>query len=564
MYRLLVVDDLPIIVDGLLELFEQTKHLQLELYKAYSGEEALEILKAHTIDIVISDIKMPGLEGIELLREIKSHWPSCKVIFLSAYNDFQYARSAITYGGFEYILKIESDDKIISSVERAIAKLEEEAREKAIVAKGYTNMRMAIPSLQKEAVLELLKGRQFSAPKLQHMLDEVRIPLEAELPVYVMLGRIEEWKEGLTAQDKALFIYAFQNISDEYLSSHVRSYSCCYDPYRIVWLIQPKRDVADGALGPSMDWMRAHRETRRLISTIQQSCERILGLSASFVLSNKSTPWNELSPCFHKIKYDFAHRRDGIRENEPMAMAADITDMSKAKAQGQSQSNDSFYHTRVQLLMTCLENNHQEQFNKLYLELVAVWKDGVGSYERKIELYHSLSAVYLFYFSKHPEARAYLNTLLDLDHLFHPQNHVSWEELDHYFWQLAEYIFEWNASKEEDSPAEVVAMVHQYIERNIAADTSLNALADYVGLNPSYLSRLYKQITGEGLSKYINDYRTLTAKSMLLNSSKKVSEVASALGYNSALAFIRFFKRQSGVTPQEFRMLGSEVQQQSQ
>lgn len=122
MYRLLIVDDLPIIVDGLLELFEQTAHLELDVMKAYSGEEALEVLQNHRIDIVISDIKMPGLEGIELLREIKSQWPSCKVIFLTGYNEFHYARSAITYGGFEYILKVESDEKIIESVERAIEK----------------------------------------------------------------------------------------------------------------------------------------------------------------------------------------------------------------------------------------------------------------------------------------------------------------------------------------------------------------------------------------------------------------------------------------------------------
>lgn len=261
MYRLLIVDDLPIIVDGLLELFEQTKHLELELYRAYSGEEALDVLKAHSIDIVISDIKMPGLEGIELLREIKAYWPSCKVIFLSAYNDFQYARSAITYGGFEYILKIESDDKIIHSVERAIAKLEEEAKERAIVAKAHRNMRIAMPSLQKEVVLELLKGRQLNPAQLQRMLDDVRIPLEAEQPVYMLLGRIEEWKEGLTVQDKALYIYAFKNISDEYLTSRVRGYSCCYDHNRIIWLIQPVREVVDASNEPCMDWMRAHRET---------------------------------------------------------------------------------------------------------------------------------------------------------------------------------------------------------------------------------------------------------------------------------------------------------------
>lgn len=142
MYRLLIVDDLPIIVDGLLELFNETDHLQLEVMKAYSGEEALEVLSHHRIDIVISDIKMPGLEGIELLREIKSQWPACKVIFLTGYNDFHYAKSAITYGGFDYILKVESDEKIIQSVERAIEKIEEENNQEQMIARAQSKMRL--------------------------------------------------------------------------------------------------------------------------------------------------------------------------------------------------------------------------------------------------------------------------------------------------------------------------------------------------------------------------------------------------------------------------------------
>ena len=69
MYRLLIVDDLPIIVDGLLELFEKTEHLELEVMKAYSGEEALEVMSHHRMDIVISDIKMSGIEASSCCRK---------------------------------------------------------------------------------------------------------------------------------------------------------------------------------------------------------------------------------------------------------------------------------------------------------------------------------------------------------------------------------------------------------------------------------------------------------------------------------------------------------------
>ncbi|MGO4181129.1 response regulator, partial [Paenibacillus sp. TAF43_2] len=276
MYRLLIVDDLPIIVDGLVELFEQTEHLQLEVMKAYSGEEALDVLSQHRMDIVVSDIKMPGIEGIELLQEIKVQWPACKVIFLTGYNDFQYARNAITYGGFDYILKIESDEKIIQSVERAIEKIEEEQDQVQMITRAQTSMRLALPSLQKEYIWGLLQGKHAAENQLKQAFNELNIPLDAALPVYVLIARVDVWKEMFTAPDKALLTYALQNIGDEYLSAQVRSYSVVFELSKIVWLIQPKSsdELSADTSSSNLDFVRAYRYTSGILETIQGTCKR--------------------------------------------------------------------------------------------------------------------------------------------------------------------------------------------------------------------------------------------------------------------------------------------------
>jgi two-component system response regulator YesN len=561
MYRLLIVDDLPIIVDGLLELFEQTHHLQLEVMKAYSGEEALEVLSHHRIDIVISDIKMPGLEGIELLQEIKSQWPACKVIFLTGYNDFQYARSAITFGGFDYILKVESDEKIIQSVERAIEKIEEENNQEQMIARAQSKMRLALPSLQKEYMWGLFQGKQVTDSQLEQAFKEIDIELDATRPVYLLIGRVDAWREMFTTPDKALLTYALQNICDEYLSSHVRCYSVVFELSKIVWMIQPKvSDPLSADAIDDQDWVRAHRYTSGILETVQETCKRLLGLSVSFLLGNEATTWDNVSDRFHSIKY-------GLMQGHGLFNEVILTDKDIQKNEDGNKYgsyHDGFYHARVQLLMSCLENNHREQFNKLYVELTSIWNDPGITYERKTELYHSLSAVFLFYIHKNREIRDYMNTQMELDKLYRHGDSASWTELIQYFWQMADCFFEWNAMRGTQLPTEVVNKVHRYIEEHIATDISLNALADYVSLNPSYLSRLYKQITGIGLSKYVNDYRNLTAKDMLLNTSMKVNEIAAALGYNSALAFIRFFKKQNETTPQDYRMARSQTPNQGQ
>lgn len=560
MYRLLIVDDLPIIVDGLLELFEQIEHLQLDVMKAYSGEEALEILYHHRIDIVVSDIKMPGIEGIELLQEIKSQWPACKVIFLTGYNDFQYARNAITYGGFDYILKVESDEKIIQSVERAIEKIEEEQDQAQMVARAQSKMRMALPSLQKEYMWGLFQGKQATDSQLGQIFREIDIPLDAAKPVYLLIGRIDAWKEMFTTPDKALLTYALQNICDEYLSSQVRSYSVVFELSKIVWMIQPKASDEISADPGSVGWTRAHRYTSGILETVQATCKKLLGLSVSFLLGSEATTWNNLSDRFHSIKYGLV-QGNGLF-HEVIMTDKDIRKEGAGAKAGSYQ--DGFYHAKVQLLMSCLENNHREQFNKLYVELTAIWNDPGTPNERKIELYHSISAVFLFYIHKNREVCDYVNTQLDLDKLFRYDDSTSWPELIQYYWHMADCFFEWNTLRGTPLPTEVVDKVHRYIEKHISTDISLTALADYVSLNPSYLSRLYKQMTGVGLSKYMNDYRNLKAKDMLLNTSMKVNEIAAVLGYSSALAFIRFFKKQNETTPQDFRTARCQTQNQGQ
>ncbi len=548
MYRLLIVDDLPVIVDGLLELFEQTEHLQLEVMKAYSGEEALELLAVHRIDIVLSDIKMTGIEGIELLEEIKKQWPSCKVIFLTGYNDFSYAKSAITLGAFDYLLKVESDDKIVEAVGRAVNKIEEEQDQAQMILRAQSKMRIALPSLQKDYMWGLFQGRQVAEEQLLAAFAEMDITLDADAPVFLLIGRIDSWKEMVTAPDKALLSYAFQNIGDEYLNTNARIFSLVFEMSKIVWIIQPK--LLQESAGAD-DWKRTQRFTSGILETIQATCKRLLSLSVSFMLGSQSVAWTELSDHFYTLKY-------GLTQGHGLFHEVIMTDADIKKSGAAVKSyNDSYFQARIQLLSSCLENKHQEQFNQLFSELTQIWSSEETANERKIELYHSLSAVFLSYLHKNNEVRDYLNTLMDLDLLFRQSDSVTWDEVIADFWQIADGFFEWQNQQGTELPAEVINKVHKYIEENMSSDISLTAIADYVSLNPSYLSRLYKQITGVGLSKYVNDYRNVIAKDLLLNSSMKVNEISAKLGYNSALAFIRFFKKQNDITPQDFRTMRS-------
>jgi len=550
MYSLLIVDDMPIITDGLAKLFQGEERLGLEIHKAYSGLQAIEILKNHRIDIVLSDILMPGMDGIELLRQIHSHWPTCKVVLLTSHSEFNYVQSAMSLGSLEYILKTESDDKIVQAIEKAIQALDKEKEASRLINKAEAHMRLALPTLQKEYVGSLIQGKKVPAPLLAEHFANIELPLHADAPVLVLIGRVDDWNELTMAPDKSLIIYAVQNIVEEMLSTAVTSMSLVYESSKIIWLIQ------SGDSRP-VYWESTFHHVNGMLEAIQDTCMRLLHLSVSFVLSSHETEWPELADKIHSLKYLLVrglggHKGTLLTEtngswNEKRLLHELVVSSPDKQSIRQLQS-------KIPMLLNALESGNEEEFERMYEEVAPIFLDEKLTGMRKIELYHALSYVFLTFVNKY-DLESELGEQVDWSKLVHYNDEVPWKQWDTFFRQLASLIFAVNREDQEQSTHEVVRKVHGFIESNLSADLSLNQLADHVHLNPSYLSRLYKQMTGTGLSEHMSEVRDRKAKELLMVSHLKVHEIAASLGYNSSHAFSRFFKKQNGMTPQEYREL---------
>ena len=115
MRRILIVDDEPIIVRGLLSVLGE-RLPDVDLYSAGSGMEALSLLAETRMDIVVSDMAMPGMDGLQLMKRIHADWPECRVIFLSGHNEFDMIYQAIQNEAVTFILKTEGFDKIIAAL----------------------------------------------------------------------------------------------------------------------------------------------------------------------------------------------------------------------------------------------------------------------------------------------------------------------------------------------------------------------------------------------------------------------------------------------------------------
>lgn len=545
MYNILIIDDEPFVVDGLFEFFSNVKHLDLDIHRAYSGIEALDLLKRIKMDIVLSDIRMPGITGIELLNQINMNWPKCRVIFLTGYDDFEYVHNAIQNNAFNYLLKTEGDEAILKAVEDAIAEIEKEVKDEQLVYNAKLQMRMAIPLLRQEYLLNLLDGDISPLDIRERRFVELEIPLKVDLHVLLLAGKVDCWPADFDPSGKTQLLYGIQSLTEQHMISSARVIPVIYEHSKLLWLIQPEDET--------VPWEKLIAFFKNRLESIQTSCRELFKLSVSFALSSEPVSWEKAGGKFDILKL-ILNRGFGLG-NEMLLMDNALSEFEPGVLYN---SNPDLQKVRsglkkVELLEAFIENGQQKEFCELFSEII--YSNNVNKsrcYNLTLEVYYSVALLFLSYLNRWG-LMAEIATKIDLSRLTRIEGHGSWEEAAGYFQRLAAIIFENKTDEQEKITNEVINRAQQYINAHLKEELSLVKLAEQVYLNPSYLSRLYKQVTGKNLFDYINEARLSKAKELLKKSNMKIHEIAAAIGHESASYFTRYFKKETNMTPQEYR-----------
>ncbi|SFT05590.1 response regulator [Paenibacillus sp. BC26] len=554
MYRLLIVDDEPIIVEGLSELFLQSEY-PLEVYQAFDGMEASAIARKLRIDILLTDIEMPEMNGIELQKEVLRLWPRCKSIFLTGYNEFDYIQSSIRGGAIDYVLKTEGDDPIISSVEKAIRVIDEEVTYEGLIESARSSLKLALPALRKEYLSGLLEGEASSFAVRKERFAQFEVPLDPELPVVMAVGRIDRWREDATGGDKVLFAYSINNIFEEFFAHEFELTYFRGDHERLIWLLQPKTESgyrqaiagkpqlrAGSASDPNPE-AALHAYLLGMLESVQTACSHYLKLTCSFVVSGEPFEWDMLAPKYERLSQLFGR---GLGLGSQMLLSDD-----RAKSSGDEEARSKV--KRIRLLDQYLMQKERAKFELLFDGISeAVGESATLEAGLPLEVYYELAAIFIPHLNRF-EALGAADGQAISGKLFSIREHRSWREASDFFRELADLLFERMDGGNEQETSEVVEQIHRYVEKNIDGDLTLNRLAEHVYLTPFYLSRLYKQKTGHNISDYITRTRVDRAKRLLGESALKIHEVGMRIGYDSPSYFTRLFKKATLLTPQEYR-----------
>ncbi|HZG56803.1 response regulator transcription factor [Paenibacillus sp.] len=538
MIKLLLVDDEPYTVDGLYDMFAEQDDLPLELYTATSAKEAMQRLLRTRMDIVVSDIQMPGMDGLALQQWIAGRWPRCKVIFLTGFDHIHYAQQAIRGGGVDYILKTEGDEAIVRSVRAALNAIREETANDQFLLRAKTQLQHALPLLRKEWFYDLAEARGAAQAPTTAKLAELKADLSPEEPVLLVGGRVDRWREDDGFAQQALLLYAIQNIAEEYLSQ-VRMLPILLDGSAFAWLVQPKAESSDSRGDDSL-WQDTVRYTIATMEGVQAACRDLLKLPVSLVCTGVPEPWSRMGAAYRRLKRTMIL---GLGSGEEML----ISYCAEEEGTGGAER----YRRSVAELERCLEANDEAEFRRVAEEAFRELPNRFGVYA---QAYYSFAVLLLEQLNKleagpsgpgAPEGE--LQRLLDLS------AHRSKEEALQTLLSTASALFERRRTLQDERTHRVIGKLNQYIREHLSEDLSLDTLADLVYMNASYLSNLYKQYTGRNISDTITELRIEKAKELLLHTPYKIHEIAERMGFGTAAYFTRYFKRHVGVTPQEFR-----------
>lgn len=537
MLRLLIVDDEEIITEALFDVFSRMAPEELDVYKVYSGKEALEWLSRTRIDIVLTDIRMPGMSGLELSKKIQTFWPRCRIIFLTGYNDFDYAYEAVQIPNVRYLLKTEGYTKVTEVVQQVMDEIQKDHIQSSLIEKTKENLQLYEVMSQSEYLRFFLQNSNAikeSEHELVYDFKRLNIRLHPTKDVLLVLGRVKEQEEmsflKLT-EDFNEVQFIWHSYFDEKMNS-----TAVLDRFGdFLWFLQPEDD--------SDEQFSTHliKYVEGTLELIQDACQESVNISLSFTLSGNPLKWLEVTNQYERLRL--------LQQVKVDEQIASIQVDHPVQKQDNELRTTVILESTIDILERHLEIGRKEDFREVFLNIQKQTLSSSIPIEKVYEIYYSISLMLLSYVNKMDieDKINYTQKLMRLDKF------QSLEDAFNYLIQVADIIFNTRTTEEVNRSQLVVEKICQYIQDHVGEDLSLVKLAEIHYFNPTYLSRFFKQEMGMNISEYIDQYRVIKAKELFANGELKVREIANLVGYESSHSFTRFFKRATGMTPQEYR-----------
>ena len=534
MYSVLLVDDEKIIREGIYELLSMAD-LDLDLTMAASAVEALSILEERKIDIVLSDICMPQMSGLDLYDAIREKWPRCKMIFLTGHDEFDFVYKVHQHA--RYVLKAEEDEKILEAVRESISEIDNDLLLEQMSRDSTMHQHRSNYYERLLLFRELVEGSISSSLVTQEMMDRMDAKIDLSRKMYCVMIRYAA-VQRLAYEQQVQAIDSLTVLIEELFLKNQRGTFFGYNKHLTYLLLQPEADLSGEKV---VNLLEGQSELFQKAVTLN------LDMPVSVCIDENSVDFHQAIHGFSAIRDQMVSMtEDEIRvcnvlaeknqevDSVPEAVRRECSDKVR-------QMEDQFDNMDYQGILSSLVLLREQlqpvrSMNDLFV----------------LELYCSVCKLVLSHTKKMNFSEDTARSI-GLMSLYNLSRYPGWGETFDNLKHVVELVSEHVDTSIENRNQDVINKTKQNIKGHLDGDTSLYALSVYVHLCPEHLLRVFKRHEGITVLQYINDLKLARAKQMLSETDIQIREIAERLGFTSAGYFGRFFKSKAGTTPNLYR-----------
>lgn len=525
--KVFIVEDESIVREGLRDMIPWEQNGFVFSGDAPDGEVALPAIRRVRPDILITDIKMPFMDGLSLSRLVNREMPDTKIIILSGYDDFEYAQKAIELHVDQYLLKPITRVSMMKALEQTRKRIEEEQEQKKYL-QMFNREARAYEDYARQRFFENLAGGRLSIQEIYEEAGKLEIDLDAE-GYNILLLALQPREPGAAYSEET-------DVLEESLLQ-------CF--LRFPDILMFRSSLLSHALllkgGPE----KLREMTDRCIDAIRQRCTDSREAPDWYIAVG--TPTERLSGvprCYAEAVHILAFRHLMPRRH---VLTAQITGRAENDVGGVNALDSG--NADPMLIRNFVQNGFIDETE----DFVAEYLQNLGDALQSMMFRH-----YLIVSARVNAIEAIRELGLDREALISQlppaEADLSEEELRGYLTEVLSRSIRMRNEESGRQNSDLIEQAIRYVDQNYTDENiSLNSTAKAVNISTNYLSALFGQKVGVSFVEYLTQKRMARAKQLLRQSDRRTGEIAQEVGYKDAHYFSFVFKKTQGCTPREYR-----------
>lgn len=529
LYKMILVDDEEDVRVSI-EKKVNWESLGFELVGSVSnGEEALELAESRHVDVVLTDIQMPFMDGLTLCEKVKKNYKNTKVVLYSGFDEFEFARKAIHLEAEEYLLKPVGARDLEKVFRRLKENLDKEFDEKRNLENLYSYYEKSLPMMREQLITGILEGK-VSQEQAKNMMETYGMQFQASYYAVALIGADFQQK-GNELQASQIFMLSLKNLAEEYLKNKIDAHIQMYlDKIVIIGKLEEESNIQE------------------YVYHINQICKigaRVLEVDVDGGIGHKYPSLSQISTSYSEAKIAFDYRV--LLENSSQAIY--INDVEPRVQPRLFSGAQNFGR-----ILYGMKLGTREELNEAIEELIRQLRESKATVqEYQLALMEILIEM----------LRLLRNYQVKIDEVFgksfDPYGEVgqfrSLEEVSEWLKNKGEKIFDLIRKERHASTNMMTQKAKHYIEEHYTdSKLSVEDLCNFLNVSATYFSVTFKREMGMSFISYLTKVRLEHAVELLDSTEEKSYMIAQKVGYTEANYFSYVFKKKYGVSPSKYRL----------